>query len=290
MSARARGTRRQTMNRRRKGVLSVMLPLTRRFALVLVIGVSILGITAWLLMSGNVHRAGDAGGDFINRMTAAAGFAVKDILVEGRVYADAETIRQSVEVKAGDPLFAFDPEQQKQKLEELQWIKAAHVERRLPDTVYIRLQEHTPLALWQKNRQLHLLNEDGQVIETRKLARFKDLMIVIGDDAPQRVPELLAMLKAEPGLLSLITSARRVDGRRWDLVTSQNVIIRLPETDLGLSLRRLADAQKADNILNKDITAVDVREADRIVLRTRPGALEEYRAQQVSLSASGDEI
>jgi cell division protein FtsQ len=223
-------------------------------------------------------------------MTAAAGFTVRDILVEGRVYADADTIRQSVEIKAGDPLFAFDPENQKQKLEELQWIKAAHVERRLPDTVYIRLQEHTPLALWQKNRQLHLLNEEGQVIETRKLARFKDLMIVMGEDAPAKAPELMATLRAEPELAGLIASARRVDGRRWDLVTSRNVVIRLPESDLGLSLRRLADAQRADQILNKDITAVDLREADRIVFRTRPGAMEEYRAQQVSLTAGGDDI
>jgi cell division protein FtsQ len=290
MSARSKGTRRQTMNRRRKGVLSVMLPWVRRFGVLLIIVFVVLGASAWLLMSGNVQKAGDAGESFMSRATASVGFKVKDILVEGRVYADALGVRQSIDIKPGEPLFAFDPSKLKTKIEALQWIKSAHVERRLPDTVYVRLEEHSPLALWQKDQTLYLLNEEGVVIETRKLARFKDLMIVIGDDAPAHAPELLANLRAEPDVIGMIATARRIDQRRWDLVTTNDVTIRLPEVDLGLALRRLADAQRADKILQKDITAVDLRESDRMTIRTRPGVLEEYRARQASLNTAGDDI
>jgi cell division protein FtsQ len=57
---------------------------------------------------------------------------------------------------------------------------------------------------------------------------------------------------------------------------------------MELALRRLAGAQTADRIFEKDITAIDLREAGRMVVRTRPGALEEYKAQQAA--AKGDNI
>lgn len=285
-----RGTRRNTINRRRKGVLSVLLPWARRFGVLLAVAVFGVWLGAWLWMTGNAEKAGAYSNTALNELTRSLGFQVVSIMVEGRVYADAESVKKCIEIKPGDPLFAFDPDETRKKIESIDWIKSAHVERRLPDTVYIKLEEHRPLALWQKNKTLRLLNEEGDVIETKRLGRFKELMIVIGEDAPAHTPELIANLQAETELAEHVTSARRVDGRRWDIATKEGVTVKLPETDMGLALRRLADAQKADRILQKDITAIDLREPDRIVIRTRPGALKEYQAQQAAFSTTGDDI
>lgn len=61
----------------------------------------------------------------------------------------------------------------------------------------------------------------------------------------------------------------------------------MPESDLGLNLRRLAQVQEENGLLDQDITAVDMRESDRISIRTKPGQVQEYKA---SLKAKGDQI
>ncbi|MCB1563142.1 MAG: FtsQ-type POTRA domain-containing protein [Alphaproteobacteria bacterium] len=273
-----RGTRRSALNRRRKGLLAVILPWARRFGFVLGALVLLLWGGAWFFLSDADERTAAWGREQTLEITAGLGFTVKDVLIEGRTYSDPETIKALVNVRKGDPLFAFDPAEAKALIEKISWIRSAHVERRLPGTIYIRVQERKPLALWQKDGKLRLLDGRGEVIVSGDMERFENLVIVIGDDAPQNAPALLSDLAAEPLLYERTKAAQRVSGRRWDLTLDGDVRIKLPEEDQGLALRRLALAQEEEQLLDKDVTSVDLREADRMIIRTRPGAVREYKA------------
>lgn len=293
MAARSRkkkvGTRRSTINKRRKGALSVLVPWMKRFGVLTLVAVLGIWLGAWLWMSGGFQKAGNGISGKLTTITADMGFTVQNVKVEGRVYSNAAALKAIVDTQKGAPLFALNPADLREKIEAMDWIKKATVERRLPGTLYIRVQEHTPLALWQEKGTLRLLDEEGGLINTNKLARFRNLVIVMGKDAPAKAPELLADLAAETAIAPRITTAKWMDNRRWDLVTRDNVTIRLPESDAALALRLLAKAQEEDKILEKDITMVDLREQGRIVLRTRPGSLQEYKAMQAK-QASGDNI
>jgi cell division protein FtsQ len=293
MARRVAGTRRSAMNRRRRGALSVIVPWTRRFGLLLFITCFSAWLGSWLLISNGSAKVGNFAHGRLVSMSASMGFKVENVLVEGRKYADGETIKNLIGAEYGAPLFAFNPEITKQNIEKVEWIKSAEVGRRLPDTIYIKLQEHMPLALWQKDKALYLVDEEGQIINTPHLGRFRDLIIVMGEGAPQNAPALLADLNAEPTIAKDVTSAKWTDGRRWDLELKQGITLKLPERDSGLALSRLAKEERETGILAKDITFIDLREPEKIVVRTRPGALQEYstknRAQQASLKA-GDNI
>jgi cell division protein FtsQ len=271
------------MNKRRKGALSIILPWMKRFGIFLLVVTFGIWLGAWLLISGGFQKIHTFTHTEMLAFTTSLGFRVESFQVEGRVHSDAKALKSLVDVEKGAPLFAFNPAKLKTSIEKLEWVKYAVVERRLPGTVYIRLQEHVPLALWQEGGTLKLLNEEGGVINTKRLAPFKDLMIVMGDDAPEHAPDLLADLQAEPALSSRVTSAKWMDGRRWDLLTKEGVTIKLPETDQGLALRKLAEAAEKGKIFDKDITAIDLREPDRMIMRTRPGALQEYKAGQAEM-------
>jgi cell division protein FtsQ len=273
-----RGTRRSALNRRRKGLLAVILPWARRFGFVLGALALLLWGGAWFFLSDADERASAWGREKTLAVTADLGFTVKEVLIEGRTYSDPETIKALVNVRKGDPLFAFNPAEAKALIEKISWIRSAHVERRLPGTIYIRVQERKPLALWQKDGKLRLLDGQGEVIVSGGMERFKSLIIVIGDDAPQNAPALLSDLAAEPLLYERTKAAQRVSERRWDLTLEGDVRIKLPEEDQGLAMRRLALAQEEEQLLDKDVTSVDLREADRMIIRTRPGAVREYRA------------
>ncbi len=273
-------TRRSTLvtNKRRKGLLAVVMPWLKRFGIVL--GIAVLGFWAgsWFWLSGNMEKTQ-------NWMTAQGveagadmGFTVENVLVEGRNHTDADILKAIISVEKGDPLFSFDPDKAREQIKKINWVRDARVERRLPDTVYVGLQEKKPLVLWQTGGELELLDEEGKAITKDKLGRFKDLIIVMGDDAPAHAPELMKNLNAEPFIASRVKAAKWIGGRRWDLVFAAGVIAKMPEGEIGLALSRLGQAAEQDGLLEKDIVSVDLREEGRMIVQTTPGAVQDYQA------------
>ncbi len=203
---------------------------------------------------------------------------MQNILVEGRINSDADVLKALINIERGDPIFAFDPKDAKSLIERIAWVKEAHVERRLPGTIYIGLVERKPVALWQNKKKIRVIDSEGVTLTDRRIEPFKDLIILVGESAPQHAPDLLAFLAVEPLINDKIEAAIWIGERRWDLKLKNGIKVKLPENDMGLALRRLAKAQAEDGLLEKDLIVVDMREADRITVRTRPGAVKEYKA------------
>ena len=164
-------------------------------------------------------------------------------------------------------IFGFDPDAVQKRVTALPWVRHATVERRLPDTVRIRIAERRPAALWQRQGQLSLIDEDGTVITTRGLGRFRDLIIIVGNDAPKHVPTLVALLRSEPALGRRVSAAVRVGGRRWNVKLRNSIAVWLPEDDPLGAWRRLAELNLRHRILERDIKVIDLRLPDRMVVR-----------------------
>jgi cell division protein FtsQ len=233
---------------------------------------------SWFFLSGASGKLANWVHGEVLEVTADAGLKVRNILVEGRQFTDADAIMAIVNIRKNDPLYAFQPEAAREMIEKLSWVKSARVERRLPDTIYIKLEERTPMALWQKGKKLTLIDTMGVSVTDQKLERFEGLMILVGDDAPQEAPSFFKLLEAEPELWKRVDAAKLVSGRRWDLKLKNGVEVKLPEEELTVALRRLAVLQEEDQLMDKDIMTIDVREPERVTIRTKPGAVQEYKA------------
>lgn len=210
--------------------------------------------------------------------SADAGFHVQNLIIDGRINTDRSQLKALVDIAPGDPIFATNLPDIERKLEQVSWVKDALVERRLPDTLYINIKERSPLALWQRQGKLSVVDAEGVVLTDRVLDRFRDLPIIVGEEAPQRAPELVAMIQAEPALKARLESAKWIGGRRWDLYLKNGIAIRLPEDDQGQAIARLSHAQKSGGLMDRQIEAIDLRDPVRIVVQTRPGAVESYEA------------
>lgn len=235
-------------------------------------------VGAWLVLSGTLDRTHQNAQNKIYELLADAGFRVDNILVEGRYETDPDVLRAIINLDRGDPIFAFDPSETREMIERLSWVREAHVERRLPDTVYVGLIERKPVALWQYKNKLRVVDAEGITLSDKLGANQKTLPIVVGEYANEQAYNLLVMLDAEPDVKNLVEAATWVGDRRWDLTLKNDITVRLPETDIGLALSRLAQAQSQDKILDKNLSVIDLRETDRITVRTRPGAVQEYKA------------
>jgi cell division protein FtsQ len=144
------------------------------------------------------------------------------------------------------------------------------IERRLPDTLYVRLVEREPLALWQHGGKIELIDRTGAVIPVARLDRFAKLPMVVGEDAASHAAELLAMLASEPDLAARVTAAVRVGGRRWNLRIDNAIDVLLPADDPAVAWADLARLERSSAIIKRDVQAIDMRLPDRLVVRVAP--------------------
>jgi cell division protein FtsQ len=200
-------------------------------------------------------------------LSAKAGFRVEDVEGAGLVQTDASALLAAAGLKRGDPILGFDPEDVRQRIESLPWVASAAVERRLPDYVGITIVERTPIALWQHNERISLIAADGANLGPVSIESRPDLPLVVGGDAPAHAAELLGLLAEHPDLARRVKSSSWIGSRRWDLRMDNGVEVRLPEDGIAEALGQLADAESATRVLERDVTAVDLRLAGKMIVQ-----------------------
>ena len=58
-----------------------------------------------------------------------------------------------------------------------------------------------------------------------------------------------------------------IELRRWNLIFSNELIVKLPETNIGKSLENLKKLIERDKILKSNIIEVDLRINDRAIIK-----------------------
>jgi cell division protein FtsQ len=221
----------------------------------------------WAVSSGWIVATVEAAHQGLLQTSAASGFALREVRVEGRGETAVADILSAVRANRGDPILGIDIDAVRQRLEDLPWIETASVERRFPDQLIVSVTEAEPMALWQRSQKLFLVSRDGAVIETANLGKYAKLLIIVGEDAPKKAQDLFDILAQEPELRTHVTAAVLVGKRRWNIRMDNDVDVKLPEDGALEAWRHFADLNRQNNLLDKDVTVVDMRQPDRVVVR-----------------------
>ncbi|PZP56755.1 MAG: cell division protein FtsQ [Micavibrio aeruginosavorus] len=272
------GTRRTTILKRRAGKTARLIFYAKRAGLVIVIlGAVTYGVKT-ILNSMWFSRTEERTVTSFHDKMAGAGFKVRGLMIDGRHYTNRKELKSALGVQKDESIFIYDITEMRDKLSRLPWVKEAVVERRLPDTIYVKLNERRPVALYQKEGKLSLVDAEGVILTDKDLESFKSLIVITGENAPQNAPELMGLINAEPDLKERIEIARWIGNRRWDIRLKNGITLRLPEDDAGLAIKRLAEAQKTEQVLDRHLEAIDLRDPMRIVVQTSPGDAQKYDA------------
>jgi cell division protein FtsQ len=238
-------------------------------------GLVSLGVFA--VRSGELAMVGAGLGEIGLQASGIIGLEVQEVMVEGRQRVPRQQIFAALGISRGTPMFGFDASAARQRLEAIAWVETATVERQLPDTVLVRLTERRPLALWQREGRFAVIDAKGKVIIEDGVGAFANLPVVIGEDAPQHADALLSMLAAEPDLMKRVSAAVRVGHRRWNLKMDNGIDVRRPEDDAASAWSRLAEIERQNRVLARDVVAVDMRLPDRLIVRVGAAAAERLR-------------
>ena len=225
------------------------------------------GGLVWGLNSGWLLRELSMAGDATLAASAQAGLSLQTVEVHGRGETRQADVLGAIGAARGAPLLGLDIDAMRERLTALPWIVSAEVERRYPDRLMVTVTEAEPMALWQRSQKLFLVSRAGKVIETADLGRYSKLLVIVGDNAPERAEDLFDLLAQQPDLKKRVTAAIFVGKRRWNLRLDNGIDVKLPEEDPAAAWSRLADLQKQYGLLEKDVRIIDLRLPDQVVLR-----------------------
>ena len=233
------------------------------------------GVIAVLLIIGAIawevgwpqRQARHLADGFLN-LTGDAHFAVRDIVVEGRQQTSRESVAAALGTTADAPILAFDPAAAVERLQRLPWVASAVVERHLPDTIMVKLVERVPMARWQHDGHIGVIDMEGRELPDARPDAFTGLPMVVGADAPAAAKELLDDLRGAPAVNAAMSAAVRVGSRRWDIHLLHNVTAKLPENGMAAALTRLQDLIAQQKILDRDVASIDLRISDRLTIES----------------------
>ncbi|MEP9376847.1 cell division protein FtsQ/DivIB [Aquabacter sp. CN5-332] len=242
-------------------------------------GFSLYGV----VLGGHVEEAEEFFVDLGDVAANVAGFKVKQVNLSGQNHVTPPEILAAAGIKATTSILFIDADATRARLEAMPWISSASVRKLYPDRIDISVVEREAYALWQFNGQIQVIARDGMPIAPYSDdPRYVSLPIVVGEGAEKQVGEIVEALARVPALRDQVRAAILVADRRWTLKLRNGIDVRLPEEGLSDALLQLADLDREKKLLTRDITIVDLRLPDRVVIRLSDGA---YDARMQMLKA-----
>ncbi|MGC9269815.1 cell division protein FtsQ/DivIB [Acidiphilium sp.] len=208
-------------------------------------------------------------------LLADGGMRVEHIDITGATTTPRASVERALDLKQGMPILAFSPHAAAVRIAALGAVRSATVERILPDTVRVNVIERRPVAIWQKpDNSFALIGPDGTVLagHDAAAARAHDpgLPLLVGAGVPEHAAALLALLKRYPSIAKHVVAAERIDNLRWNLLLRDHTTVKLPDQHAAAAMARLVQADDRIELLERPVRTIDLRLADRLVVRPYP--------------------
>ena len=221
----------------------------------------------------SIHGTADA-------LAQRAGFQSANVSIEGAGRLSRADVLRIAGITESSTLFLIDADATRTRLLRNSWIAEATVAKLYPDRLEIAIVEKKPFAVWQSRGNFFVIAGDGAIIDQLARERVRDagLPIVVGEGAERRAAELLSLLDRFPAVRAEVAAAVLVAERRWNLRLANGIDVRLPEEDADVALMRLVALDRDKRLLSRDVSVIDMRLADRVVVRLSDEAAEAHDA------------
>lgn len=243
----------------------------------------------YLWRNGTIVKWTNTSEQKIEKLLVDAGLVVETIEVVGESVSNADDILSAARVIEGEALLSLNIEDTVGRIESLTWIKEAAIRRDFSGNVIINVEEHNPAALWQVDNKLWIVSDEGIQITDQQLVNFAHLPMISGIGAERELEALISAISSNEVLFERVETATWVGGRRWDLILKNGVKIMMPETELAEAWQNLSDLNGKEQLLARNILAVDFRVKDKTVVRLTPEEANRRRLL-AKTSGKGEEI
>lgn len=216
-------------------------------------------------------------------------FTVRLMAVDGASDGVSDDIREVVSYDFPVSSFDLDLETIRQDVAGLSSVKSASVRIRNGGVLQIDVEERRPVALWRDTDGLYRVDIEGVVLdEVGNRGAYPELPVLAGTGADRHLQEAMDIHAAGGPLTPRLRGLVRMGERRWDVVLDRGQRILLPERAPVQALERVIALSDAQDMLARDLVAVDMRLAERPTLRMSEDAVENWwKIRNISVENDG---
>jgi len=201
-------------------------------------------------------------------------FQLSTLAIEGASPEVEAAVQALLPVRLPASRFALDLDGYRAAILRLDAVKSVSLIVQPGGTLSVRVTEREPVILWRTALGLQMLDESGHRTASLKRRDARpDLPLIAGEGADKAVPEALAILAAAKPILPRARGLIRIGERRWDIVLENDRRIMLPENDPVQAIDRALALNAAEDLLSRDFTRLDLRNATRPTIRLSAQAL-----------------
>ncbi|MGZ3409468.1 MAG: cell division protein FtsQ/DivIB [Xanthobacteraceae bacterium] len=225
-----------------------------------------------VIRGGHLEPATDALQSVRDAVGRTVGFRIAAINFSGNKHLNRDEILARAGVTGLSSLLFFDVTAARSRLLSDPRIADATILKLYPDQLQIAITERQPFALWQINRQVSVIADDGAVLVPYVPREYLKLPMFVGRGAEKRAKDLLEILDRYPDILANVRASILVAERRWNLRLVNGLDIKLPEDNIDSALAQLSTLDRDKKLTTRDIVSIDLRQSDRVTVQLSDAA------------------
>ena len=204
-------------------------------------------------------------------------FMVGLMAIDGAGRNLSEDIREVVALDFPVSSFDLDLEQLRDRIIGLDPVKTASLRIRPGGILQVDVVEREPAVIWRSRTGLSMLDATGAHVDALAARSARpDLPLVAGAGADRAVGEALRLFAAARPLAGRLRGLVRMGERRWDVVLDRDQRILLPSKAPVRALERVLALDEVRDLLERDVTVVDMRLGERPTVRMTEAAVEDW--------------
>jgi cell division protein FtsQ len=230
----------------------------------------LVAMTAGLWLADEDRRAvlTDGVHQVVRKVQSREEFQVTTMVVEGASPVVDKALRAMLPVDLPASSFDIDLTALRLQVMQLDVIESIDLRIKPGGILSAVVKEREPAILWRHARGIEILDRNGHRVASVTARDVRpDLPLIAGEGADLAVPEALALMDAAGPILPRVRGLVRRGERRWDLMLDHGQRIMLPATGAVIAMEAAMALDRAQDMLGRDIIAVDLRNPSRPVLR-----------------------
>nr|WP_318272578.1 cell division protein FtsQ/DivIB [Paracoccus saliphilus] len=230
----------------------------------------VIALIAGLWLSDEDRRAAlkDNVAQVVTKVQSRDEFQVRLMTIEGASPVVDRALRAMLPVDLPASSFDIDLPALRLQVMQLDAVEAIDLRIKPGGILSAVVTEREPAILWRHARGIDMLDRGGHRVASVTSREVRpELPLISGEGADLATGEALALFDAAGPILPRVRGLVRRGERRWDLVLDHDQRILLPETGATIALEAAIALDRAEDMLGRDISVVDLRDPSRPVLR-----------------------
>jgi len=201
-------------------------------------------------------------------------FTLKKVLIYGNRHLGHIDVVELMRLESKENLLTMDMETLYERLHSSAWLRSVSMRKELPDTLVIRLEESSPVALLQSGDGLFIVDSEGLLLERVSEAPVYFLPVIVhaSADGSSEFMEAVKLASAigdinEAREVELVEIAGLESGSRNMVIRLDGVDIKIGEGNYREKLVRYFELSREIGRRNINVDYIDLRFANRVVVK-----------------------